>query len=66
MHKYECTWDRGHVVITRDGKFYGTADTMLEAAQDIEEDHTDRHCTICGDQLYSDDDLFLCKICAKG
>lgn len=66
MHKYECKWDRDHVVITRDGKFYGTADTMFEAAQDIEEDRTDRHCMICGDELYSDDGLFLCKNCFEG
>lgn len=66
MHRYECKWDRDHVVITRDGKFYGTADSMLEAAHDIEEDQTDRKCMICGDQLYSDDGLFLCKACYGG
>lgn len=63
MPNYTCKYDRDHVVIYRDGKFFGTADTMYEAAQDIEEDRTDRHCMICGKELCQDDDLFLCKEC---
>lgn len=38
---YTFKYDRGHVVIYKDGQFWGTADTKAEAIRDIEEEDED-------------------------
>lgn len=38
---YTFKYDRGHVVIYKNGLFWGTADTKAEAIRDIEEEDED-------------------------
>lgn len=37
MMKFEIVQERGHYVMYVNGKFYGSYDTMTEAANDIDE-----------------------------
>ena len=38
MYGYEFRHEHGHIVIYKDGRFYGTAQSMTEAMQDIREE----------------------------
>lgn len=42
MFGFRFSYDCGHVTVYRNGKFFGTADTISEALNDIREDIKER------------------------
>lgn len=38
MSEYDFFWEKGHVVVTKNGQFFCTSDDLSEAKRDIADD----------------------------